>query len=65
MAGLGLLANRAHTVEFRKITPSNFEIAPLNAELCAWEHVYNIARPRQTLSYLTPAEFLAQSYPLR
>ena len=58
-------ANRTHTEEFYEITPTNFALAPLNAELRAWEHTYNTVRPHQALGYLTPAEFLAQSQPHR
>ena len=58
-------ANRTHTEEFYEITPTHFALAPLNAELRAWEHTYNTVRPHQARGYLTPAEFLAQSQPQR
>ena len=58
-------ANRTHTEEFYAITPTHFALAPLNAELRAWEPTYNTIRPHQALGYLTPAEFLAQSQPHR
>ena len=58
-------ANRTHTEEFYEITPSNLEIATLNAELPAWEHVDNTVRTHQALGCLTAGEFLAQSQPDR
>ena len=58
-------ANRTHTEEFYEITPTNFALAPLNAELRAWEHTYNTVRPHQALGYLTPAGLFAPSQPHR
>ena len=52
-------------LELYAITPTHFALAPLNAELRAWEPTYNTIRPHQALGYLTPAEFLAQSQPHR
>ena len=54
-------ANRTHTEEFYEVTPCSFSIAELNRELQAWERTYNTLRPHQSLDYLTPQEFLAQS----
>jgi len=55
-------ANRTHTEEFYEITPCSLPIAELNHELQAWEQTYNTVRPHQALGYLTPQEFLAQSF---
>jgi putative transposase len=54
-------ANRTHTEEFYELTPCALSIAELNRELQAWERTYNTVRPHQSLGYLTPQEFLAQS----
>jgi putative transposase len=54
-------ANRTHTEEFYELTPCSLSIAELNRELQAWERTYNTVRPHQSLGYLTPQEFLAQS----
>jgi putative transposase len=52
-------ANRTHTEEFYEITTAEPELAAFQAELRAWEVVYNTIRPHQALGYLTPAEYLA------
>ena len=54
-------ANRTHTEEFHELTPCSLSIAELNHELQAWEQTYNTVRPHQSLGYLTPQQFLAQS----
>jgi len=54
-------ANRTHTEEFYELTPCSLSIAELNRELQAWERTYNTVRPHQSLGYLTPQQFLAQS----
>ena len=54
-------ANRTHTEEFYELTPCALSITELNRELEAWERTYNTVRPHQTLGYLTPQQFLAQS----
>ena len=54
-------ANRTHTAEFYELTPCALSIAELNRELQAWEQTYNTVRPHQSLGYLTPQEFLAQT----
>lgn len=58
-------ANRTHTEEFYEITPCPLSLTQLNQELLAWERTYNTVRPHQSLGYLTPQEFLAQSSPHR
>jgi transposase InsO family protein len=58
-------ANRTHPEEFYEITPGSLSIAQLNHELQAWELTYNTVRPHQSLGYLTPQQFLAQSSPQR
>jgi putative transposase len=52
-------ANRTHTEEFYEVTTAEPELAAFQAELRAWEIVYNTIRPHQALGYLTPAEYLA------
>lgn len=52
-------ANRTHTEEFYEVTTAEPELAAFQAELRAWEVVYNTIRPHQSLGYLTPAEYLA------
>jgi putative transposase len=52
-------ANRTHTEEFYEVTAAEPELAAFQAELRAWETVYNTVRPHQSLGYLTPAEYLA------
>jgi transposase InsO family protein len=52
-------ANRTHTEEFYEVTTAEPDLASLQAELRAWEVVYNTIRPHQALGYLTPAEYLA------
>jgi len=52
-------ANRTHTEEFYEVTDAEPELEAYQAELGAWETVYNTIRPHQALGYLTPAEFLA------
>jgi putative transposase len=52
-------ANRTHTEEFYEVTDALPELEAFQAELRAWEVVYNTIRPHQALGYLTPAEFLA------
>ena len=52
-------ANRTHTEEFYELTDAEPELASFQAELRAWETVYNTVRPHQSLGYLTPAEYLA------
>jgi transposase InsO family protein len=52
-------ANRTHTEEFYEVTTAEPELEAFQAELRAWETVYNTIRPHQALGYLTPAEFLA------
>jgi putative transposase len=52
-------ANRTHTEEFYEVTTAEPELEALQAELRAWETVYNTIRPHQSLGYLTPAEYLA------
>ena len=55
-------SNRTHTEEFYEVTDCDFEIAPLNAALLAWEKTYNTFRPHQALNYLTPNRYLLQNY---
>ena len=52
-------ANRTHTEEFYEVTTAEPELEAFQAELRAWEIVYNTIRPHQALGYLTPAEYLA------
>lgn len=52
-------ANRTHTEEFYEVTAAEPDLPSLQAELRAWEIVYNTIRPHQSLGYLTPAEYLA------
>lgn len=52
-------ANRTHTEEFYEVTDAEPELEAFQAELQAWEIVYNTVRPHQALGYLTPAEYLA------
>ena len=54
-------ANRTHTEEFYEVTPCALSITELNHQLQAWERTYNTVRPHQSLGYLTPQQFLAQS----
>jgi len=58
-------ANRTHTEEFYELTPCALSLAELNRELQAWERTYNTVRPHQSLAYLTPQQFLAQTLSLR
>jgi transposase InsO family protein len=51
-------ANRTHTEEFYEVTDAEPELEAFQAELRAWEVVYNTVRPHQALGYLTPAEYL-------
>jgi len=51
-------AHLTHTEEFYEVTDSSFNIAELDSDLLAWEHIYNTVRPHQALNYLTPLEFL-------
>ena len=51
-------AHLTHIEEFYEVTDSSFNIAELDSELLAWEHIYNTVRPHQALNYLTPLEFL-------
>ncbi len=41
------------------MTDAEPALEAFQAELRAWETVYNTIRPRQALGYLTPAEYLA------
>ena len=41
------------------MTDAEPDLAAFQAELRAWETVYNTIRPHQALGYLTPAEYLA------
>jgi hypothetical protein len=50
-----------HTEEFYQVTPCSLEMKNLNRELRHWENVYNTVRPHQSLSYLTPQQFLRQT----
>jgi putative transposase len=52
-------ANRTHTEEFYEVTDAEPELEAFQAELRAWETVYNTISPHQALGYLTPAEYLA------
>jgi putative transposase len=52
-------ANRTHTEEFYELTDAEPELEAFQAELRAWEVVYNTIRPHQSLGQRTPAEFLA------
>lgn len=52
-------ANRTHTEEFYEVTTAEPELAAFQAELRAWETVYNTIRPHQSLGQRTPAEYLA------
>ena len=52
-------ANRTHTEEFYELTTAEPDLASFQAELRAWEIVYNTIRPHQALGSLTPAEYLA------
>jgi hypothetical protein len=52
-------ANRTHTEEFYEVTMAEPELEAFQAELRAWETVYNTIRSHQSLGYLTPAEYLA------
>ena len=52
-------ANRTHTEEFYEVTDAEPELAAFQAELRAWEIVYNTVRPHQSLGQRTPAEYLA------
>jgi len=52
-------ANRTHTEEFYEVTDAEPELAAFQAELRAWETVYNTIRPHQSLGQRTPAEYLA------
>jgi transposase InsO family protein len=52
-------ANRTHTEEFYEVTAAEPELAAFQAELRAWETVYNTIRPHQSLGQRTPAEYLA------
>jgi putative transposase len=56
-------ANRTHTEEFYEVTDAEPELGAFQAELRAWETVYNTIRPHQALGYLTPAEYLASLGP--
>lgn len=53
-------AQRTHTEEFYEVTEFSLEMATLNQELLAWEHIYNTIRPHQALGYLTPHQFVTQ-----
>lgn len=50
-------AQRTHTEEFYEVTDFSLDMASLNQELLAWEHIYNTIRPHQALDYLTPRAF--------
>jgi transposase InsO family protein len=52
-------AQRTHTEEFYEVVEFSLDVATLNQELLAWEHVYNTVRPHQALDYLTPHQFVA------
>ena len=52
-------ANRTHTEEFYEVTTAEPDLESLQAELRAWEIVYNTIRPHQSLGQRTPAEYLA------
>jgi putative transposase len=52
-------ANRTHAEEFYEVTAAEPTLEAFQAELRAWEIVYNTIRPHQALGYLTPAEYLA------
>lgn len=51
-------ANRTHIEEFYELTDTEFDLPSLNQSLLRWERVYNTIRPHQSLSYLTPQQFL-------
>ena len=53
-------AQRTHTEEFYEVTDFSLEMALLNQELQAWEHIYNTVRPHQALGYLTPHQFVTR-----
>ena len=53
-------AQRTHTQEFYELYHEDLQLAPLNQALHNWEQVYNTIRPRQSLDYLTPLQFLQQ-----
>jgi putative transposase len=52
-------ANRTHTEEFYEVTDAEPDLEAFQAELRAWEIVYNTIRPHQSLGQRTPAEYLA------
>ena len=55
-------SQRTHTEEFYDVNDFSLEVATLNWELLAWEHVYNTVRPHQALGYLTPWAFCQRWY---
>lgn len=54
-------AHRTHAEEFYEITNSDFTLPALRKALLEWEMRYNTVRPHQSLAYVTPGKFLAQS----
>ena len=58
-------AQRTHTEEFYELYDGDLAMDPLNRALRNWEAVYNTVRPRQSLGYLTPLQFLRQNHNLK
>jgi len=56
-------ANRTYREEFYDCTNAPATVAGLGKALLRFEALYNITRPHQSLGYLSPAQFLATSYP--
>jgi putative transposase len=56
-------AHRTHAEEFYEVYDGDLDMASLSRALKHWEHVYNHARPHQTLDWRTPAEYLTAYHP--
>ena len=53
-------SHRTHEEEFYQCYDGSWRLDELQPALRTWETVYNTVRPHQALSYLTPAQFVAQ-----
>ena len=53
-------SHRTHNEEFYEVSATSDQVPVLNNQLRHWEHTYNCVRPHQSLSYLTPLEFITR-----
>ncbi len=56
-------ANRTHAEEFWELEDGDLDLATVRPALWAHPDGYNTVRPRQTLGYLTPLEYLRRHHP--